>query len=301
MLAFLFPGQGSQKVGMLSNFFAHSSVFVETIAEASSMVGFDLKDLIQNGPAEKLNQTRFAQVALLASEIGLWRFWLNEKRQRPDYLAGHSLGEYSALVASNALSFSDGIKLVAERGSYMQAAVPEGLGAMLAVVGLDEEKVFLLCKEAGKGQVLAPANFNSLGQVVLAGEKEAILRAETLAKEMGAKMAKILAVSVPSHCPLMKPAAAKLASYLEKININLPEIPVLHNVDANSYHDPKEIKAALISQLENPVQWVNIIQKMNILGVNEFVECGPGKVICGLNKRIIADQTCNCLEDWQNW
>jgi len=288
-LAFIFPGQGSQSVGMLAELAAEFALVEETYAEASSELGYDLWQLVAEGPAEKLNQTQYTQPALLAAEIAMWRIWKQKPRTAPLFLAGHSMGEYSALVCANALDFPDAVNLVAERAKLMQQAVPEGQGGMMVIAGLEDEKIAGVCAEAAQNQILAPANYNSIGQTVLAGERAAVERAVDIAKQQGAKIAKLLTVSVPSHCELMKPAAEKLVSYLGNINIKNPVIPVINNVDVAVYNNADEVRDGLIRQLYNPVRWVETIQFLYNKGINCLVECGPGKVLAGLNKRILKD------------
>ncbi len=288
-LAFIFPGQGSQSVGMLAELAAEFSLVEETYAEAADVLDYNLWQLVSRGPEEKLNKTEYTQPALLAAEISMWRIWQSKKNLGPVFLAGHSLGEYSALVCANAINFTDAVKLVAMRGKLMQQAVSEGQGAMVAIAGLDDEKIAQICKEAARDQILAPANYNAIGQTVLSGDYNAAVRAVNIAKKAGAKIAKLLNVSVPSHCELMKPAAEKLAQYLNKIDIKNPELPVINNVDVAIYNNVDEIRDGLIRQLYKPVRWVEIIKFMYSDGVNCLIECGPGKVLAGLNKRIVPD------------
>ncbi len=295
MIAFVFPGQGSQKINMLQDFY-QEAIVQEVFYEASEALGFSLLHVIQEDEA-KLNQTAFTQPAILASSIALYRLWLAETGIHPDYLAGHSLGEYSALVVAGVLSFRDAIKLVHLRGQLMQEAVPAGQGAMAVILGLDDRGVMDACAAAAQGGIVSAANFNAPGQVVIAGETLAVNRAMETAKVMGAKRALPLAVSVPSHCPLMRSAAEKLALHFEGITLAAPAIKIIHNVDAALHTDSAGIKEALVQQLDQPVLWVKSMQVLENLGVKVFVECGPGKVLTGLNKRIIADgQFCN-LED----
>jgi len=285
-LAFVFPGQGSQAVGMLKELAAEQAGVVATYDEASAVLGYDLWDVVQNGPAGKLNRTDVTQPAMLAAGIAVWRVWQAGNGPQPEVLAGHSLGEYSALVAAGSLMFTDAIRLVAERGRLMQDAVPAGSGAMAAILGLDDEAVIQLCAEAAGDDVVEAVNFNSPGQVVVAGDKAAVERAVSLAKERGAKRAVLLPVSVPSHCALMKPAAERLAEVLQDVEVRSPAIPVINNVDVAAPSDPDAIRDALVRQLYNPVRWVEIIRKMAAEGVDRLIECGPGKVLTGLNKRI---------------
>ncbi len=287
-IAFVFPGQGSQALGMLNQLATITPLVTETFAEASSHLGYDLWNLIQQGPAEKLNQTTYTQPALLAASIAIWRIWVKEQGQTPALLAGHSLGEYSACVAANAIDFAAAVKLVAERGRLMQEAVPDGVGAMAAIIGLTDLEVQGICEVAAKGQVLQPANFNAISQVVISGHRQAVERALVVAKEEGAKMAIELPVSVPSHCELMKPASVHLSSYLTQLPFQKPTIPIINNVDVTANNTAEAIRDSLIRQLYSPVRWVETIQSMHHQGVELIVECGPGKVLAGLNKRIEA-------------
>ncbi len=285
-IALVFPGQGSQAVGMLTELAAQSPLVSETFAEASQQLGYDLWDLAHNGPAEKLNQTTYTQPALLAASVAVWRVWKKHQGPIPVTTAGHSLGEYTALVCAEVLDFAAAIKLVAERGRLMQEAVPEGIGAMAAIVGLNEVKIQELCELAAQGQVLQPANYNAIGQVVLAGHRQAIERALVLAKEAGAKMAKELPVSAPSHCELMRAASERLAMYLTSLTLQAPKISIINNVDVTINSSADMIKDALVRQLYKPVRWVETIQLMAKQGIELIIECGPGKVLAGLNKRI---------------
>ena len=285
-LAFVFPGQGSQSIGMLDQLATEYPLVQETFIEASDALGYDIWELVTSGPDVALNQTERTQPAMLAAGIAVWRVWQSLTNIHPDYLAGHSLGEYTALVAAGALSFTDAIKLVEMRGQFMQQAVPEGQGAMAAILGLDDNAVKTICIDAADEQVVEAVNFNSPGQVVIAGNVEAVTKATELAKEQGAKRALLLPVSVPSHCALMKPAAEKLAKALTDIPVHKTRIPVLHNVNVSAAVDEDEIKALLIQQLHNPVRWVETIQALSDTGVDKIVECGPGKVLAGLTKRI---------------
>ncbi len=284
-LAFLFPGQGSQQVGMLADY-VNEPVVVNTLAEASDVLKLDLLSLFQNGPAEKLNQTDITQPALLAASVALWRLWTSRTAVRPLCLAGHSLGEYSALVCAGSLAFADGVSLVNKRGLYMQEAVAAGEGAMAAVLGLDDHAVLAACEAAVEGQVVEAANFNAPGQVVIAGHVAAVRLAVKRAIEEGARKAMVLPVSVPSHCTLMKPAAHKLAAELNTLSLSMPSIPVLHNVSADVCADEETIRKHLVAQLYSPVRWVETINTLIERQVTHFVECGPGKVLAGLNKRI---------------
>ncbi len=284
--AIAFPGQGSQSVGMLAELAAEYPVVKATFDEASQVLGYDLFQLVMDGPAEELNKTWRTQPALLTSSVALWRVWQSLNAPMPAVMAGHSLGEYSALVCSGALAFADAVKLVELRGLAMQEAVPEGVGAMAAIIGLDNESIAANCEKAAQGQVVSPVNFNSPGQVVIAGHKEAVERANVLMKESGAKRALPLPVSVPSHCALMKPAAEKLAVALQSIEIKAPAISVINNVDVSPETDAARIKDALVRQLFSPVRWTETIEAVANAGVEFEVEMGPGKVLSGLVKRI---------------
>lgn len=286
-LAFVFPGQGSQSVGMLTELAETNPEIKDTFAQASDVLGFDLWAMVSNGPAEELNQTHNTQPAMLAAGVSLWRIWCQQSDSRPAYMAGHSLGEYTALVCAGVLDFSDAIAMVAARGHYMQQAVPDGVGAMAAVLGLTDEQVVQVCADAAQGQVCAAVNFNSPGQVVIAGNADAIDRAMLAAKEVGAKRALKLPVSVPSHCALMQPAAEKLYAKMQEINFAQANVTLLHNVDVREHKDAAEIRLALKQQLFMPVRWVDTINSLAEQGVTTLVEMGPGKVLVGLNKRIV--------------
>ena len=283
--AFVFPGQGSQTLGMLADVAATTPLIELTFAEASEGLGYNLWDLVQNDE-EKLNQTQYTQPALLTASIALWRLWLEKGGEKPAFLAGHSLGEYSALVASGVLSLKDAVVLVQARGEFMQAAVPAGTGKMAAIIGLDDDKVRQACADSAQDEVVEAVNCNSPGQVVIAGSAAAVERAMEACKEAGAKRALPLPVSVPSHCALMKPAAEKLSEALEAINFNNPDIPVINNVDVSAEATADAIKDALIRQLYNPVRWTETVQRLKDEGVETLYECGPGNVLCGLAKRI---------------
>jgi [acyl-carrier-protein] S-malonyltransferase len=284
-LAFVFPGQGSQSVGMMQGWGDRAEVRA-TFAEASDALGQDLWKLVTDGPAELLNQTLNTQPAMLAADVAAWRVWQTAGGSAPALLAGHSLGEYAALVAAGALGFTDAVKLVRFRAEAMQAAVPEGVGAMAAILGLDDDAVRAVCADAAAGEVVEAVNLNSPGQVVIAGNKAAVERAMALAKEKGAKRALPLPVSVPSHSSLMLPAAEKLLAHLQGVTIVTPNIPVLHNTDVQSHTEPAAIRAALAKQLHTPVRWVETVQALKAAGIERVIECGPGKVLAGLNKRI---------------
>ena len=288
-LAFVFPGQGSQAVGMLGALAGVYPQVQETFQEASDALGYDLWNVVANGPAEALNQTQTTQPAMLASGIAVWRIWNAQGGMAPVVMAGHSLGEYSALVASGVLNFADAIRLVAERGRLMQEAVPAGEGAMAAILGLDDLAVKELCSASAEGEVLSAVNFNAPGQVVIAGTANAIGRAVVAAKEAGAKRAIPLPVSVPSHCALMEGAAEKLAEQLAASTLDRANIPVINNVDVAIVDSADAIQSALAKQLHQPVRWVETVQKMAADGVDTMIECGPGKVLAGLNKRITKE------------
>lgn len=284
-LAFIFPGQGSQVEGMLSDV-ANEPVVAATLQEANDALGYDLRALILEGSKEELGKTVVTQPALLTVSVALWRLWCEKSDIRPAFLAGHSLGEYSALVAGNVLSFTDAVKLVSKRASYMQDAVQPGEGAMAAILGMEDAAVVELCAEAAGDDVLSAVNFNSPGQVVIAGTAAAVERASVLAKEKGARKVMPLPVSVPSHCLLMKPAADRLAVDMDNIIFSVPAITVIHNVDVKSHNDAATIKTSLIEQLYQPVRWTETVESMVAEGVTQLVECGPSKVLTGLTKRI---------------
>jgi [acyl-carrier-protein] S-malonyltransferase len=283
--AFVFPGQGSQSVGMMAAY-GDAVPLRDAFAEASAALGQDLWALVAEGPADRLNQTVNTQPAMLAAGVAAYRLWQAEGGPTPAVMAGHSLGEYTALVCAGSLAFADAVRLVRLRADAMQSAVPEGVGAMAAVLGLDDAAIRAVCAEAALGEVLEAVNFNSPGQVVIAGHKAAVERGCILAKDKGAKRALPLPVSVPSHCALMKPAAEKLLVALNDIEIKTPDVPVLHNADVAGYADPMAIRDALARQLFSPVRWVETVQAMAAQGVQLIAECGPGKVLAGLNKRI---------------
>ena len=295
--AFVFPGQGSQSVGMLADVAAQYPIVEETFAEASAALGYDLWALVQQGPAEELNKTWQTQPALLTASVALWRVWQQAGGKAPAMMAGHSLGEYSALVCAGVIAFADAVRLVELRGKLMQDAVPEGTGAMSAIIGLDDESIAKACEEAAQGQVVSPVNYNSPGQVVIAGHKEAVERAGAACKAAGAKRALPLPVSVPSHCALMKPAAEKLAVELQNIAFNVPAIPVVNNVDVACATDPDEIRNALVRQLYSPVQWTKSVELMASRDITHLYEVGPGKVLTGLTKRIVDSLTASAINE----
>ena len=291
--AITFPGQGSQSVGMLADLAASHAIVRETFQEASDVLATDLWALAQNGPAEDLNQTHNTQPLMLAAGIAVWRVWGAQGGPDPELMAGHSLGEYSALVAGEAIGFGDAITLVRERGRLMQQAVPQGEGAMAAILGLSDEQVQAVCEQAAQGEVAEAVNFNSPGQVVVAGNAAAIDRAVELARQNGARRALLLDVSVPSHCALMREAAEQLGSIIQGIGIRMPRIPVVHNVNVMVAESPGEIRERLKQQLYSPVRWVETVQAIAAQGIPTLLEAGPGKVLTGLAKRI--DKSLNSL------
>ena len=285
--AFVFPGQGSQSLGMLAELGAQQRLITETFSEASEALGYDLWALIQNGPEERLNQTDKTQPAILTASIALWRLWLAEGGARPAYVAGHSLGEYSALVAAGSLPFAAAVKLVELRGQLMQQAVPAGQGGMAAILGLEDADVLAACAEAAQGDVVSAVNFNAPGQVVIAGSASAVERAIEACKARGAKRAMALPVSVPSHCELMRPAAERFAASVAAIDWQTPQIALVQNTSAAVVNDLDTLKRDLLAQLYSPVRWVESMQRLAECGVTALVECGPGKVLSGLNKRCV--------------
>lgn len=285
-LAFVFPGQGSQHLGMLSELAEQHPIIEQTFQEASEALGQDLWALAQSGPEEALNSTENTQPVLLTSGVALWRLWDQLDGVAPSVMAGHSLGEYTALVCAGAVDFADGVRLVRARGEYMQQAVPAGTGGMAAILGLDDAAVADACATAAQGAVVSAVNFNCPGQVVIAGEKAAVERAIEACKAAGAKRAIPLPVSVPSHCALMKPAAERMGEVLASIELRMPIIKVIQNVTAEAPGDIEELKANLLSQLYSPVLWTASVQNMVTCGVKTTIECGPGKVLAGLNKKI---------------
>lgn len=284
--AFIFPGQGSQSVSMFAELSESFSQVKETFDEASDALGYDLWALVQNGPETELNQTDKTQPAMLAAGIAVWRCWQSVSDYKPAFFAGHSLGEYTALVAAEAIDFKTAIKLVEKRGQLMQHAVPAGEGAMAAILGLEDDVVKAVCQQASAEGIVEAVNFNSPGQVVIAGSKAAVDKAVEIATETGAKRALLLPVSVPSHCALMRPAAEELSKELESVSIQAPQIPVIHNASVTATANPDEIRQLLAQQLYNPVRWVETVEWLAAQGVDTLVECGPGKVLAGLSKRI---------------
>ena len=298
-LAFVFPGQGSQEVGMLQDMSGTQSLVSETFAEASAVLGYDLWELIQQGPAEQLNRTEFTQPALLTASVALWRVAQQRGIVSVDLVAGHSLGEYSALVAAGVVEFGDAVRLVQQRGQFMQSAVPVGVGGMAAVLGLDDDKVSSICRTittaiTGDGVVQA-ANYNSPGQVVIAGTNDALAEAIDACKAAGAKRAMALSVSAPFHSALMQPAADKMAEALAGINFQVPSIDIIQNVDAQYCSDPTLIRENLVKQMYSAVRWTESVQRMAADGVTVVVECGPGKVLSGLNRRIDKSLTSHSI------
>ena len=292
-LAFVFPGQGSQSIGMMAELYDAHEIVRDTFGEASDALGIDLWTLISNGPEEQLNQTHNTQPAMLVSGVASWRVWQENGGIDAALMAGHSLGEYSALTCAGVMDLADAVKLVAQRGRLMQEAVPDGVGAMAAVLGLDDDAVRKVCDDSAEGQVLQAVNYNTPGQVVIAGNAEAVDRAIVNAKDAGAKRALKLPVSVPSHCDLMRPAADKLGEYLQSMEFSEPTTPVIHNVSAQVVDSVEQMKQSLVEQLYQPVLWVDSVRAIASAGVTTMIEMGPGKVLTGLNKRI--DKSVNTL------
>lgn len=295
--AMVFPGQGSQTVGMLADLATQFPIVEQTFAEASDALGYDLWKLVQEGPAEELNKTWQTQPALLAASVAIYRVWQQQNGAQPAMMAGHSLGEYSALVCAGVLDFKQAIRLVELRGRLMQEAVPAGTGAMSAIIGLDNDAIAKACEESAQGEVVSPVNFNSPGQVVIAGNKDAVERAGAACKAAGAKRALPLPVSVPSHCALMKPAAEKLAVALQEVTFNAPQFAVINNVDVKAETSPEAIRDALVRQLYSPVRWSESVEFMAGEGVEHLLEVGPGKVLTGLTKRIVDTMTAAAIND----
>ncbi|KGK81454.1 malonyl CoA-ACP transacylase [Stutzerimonas degradans] len=285
--AFVFPGQGSQSLGMLAELGVQQSLVIDTFAEASAALGYDIWALIQQGPEEQLNQTDKTQPAILAASVALWRLWLAEGGARPAFVAGHSLGEYSALVAAGSLPFAEAVKLVELRGQLMQQAVSAGLGGMAAILGLEDADVLAACVEAAQGEIVSAVNFNAPGQVVIAGNAAAVERAIEACKARGAKRAMALPVSVPSHCELMRPAAERFADAIAAVAWQAPQIALVQNVSAAVVADLQTLQRDLLAQLYSPVRWVESMVALSERGVTDLVECGPGKVLSGLNKRCV--------------
>ena len=294
--AFVFPGQGSQAVGML-NGFADNKVVQDTLAEASDALGFDLGKMIAEGPKEDLDLTTNTQPVMLSSSVAFYRAWIAAGGAVPEVVAGHSLGEFSALVASGVIPFADAVKLVRFRAQAMQEAVPVGQGGMAAIIGLTGDEVKAACTEAAQGEVVEPANFNSPTQIVIAGHKTALARACDTAKARGAKRALMLPVSAPFHSSLLQPASVRLADYMSKLEFSAPKIPLINNVDVAILNNPEEIKDALVRQVASSVRWVETIEKMAGMGITHVIECGPGKVLAGLSKRIDSSLTGDAIVD----
>ncbi len=293
--AFLFPGQGSQSVGMMSDLAVGFELVKSTFNEASGVLGFDLWALVANGPAEKLDRTDLTQPVMLVAGVASWRCWQMAGGVQPDFFAGHSLGEYTALVAAGVMQFEDAVAIVAERGRLMSKATPAGTGSMAAVLGLEEQQLNQICSKVAHGDTVACANFNAPGQVVISGHKSAVERAAEMAKKVGARRVLPLPVSVPCHCSLMKPAAAKLQEILLATHFSEGRVPVIQNADACAYTDAEQIREALGRQLWQPVRWTETIHVLLDAGVDHFTECGPGKVLAGLNRRISRRSAINAL------
>lgn len=296
-LAFVFPGQGSQTVGMLADLASAYTEVKDCFGEASEALGRDLWSLAQEGPADKQNLTQNTQPLVLTASVAIWRIWQKQAILKPAYMAGHSLGEYTALVCADSLSFIDAVKLVEKRACFMQQAVAEGEGSMAAILGLELDVLINICDEAAENEVVSAVNFNAPGQIVIAGNTHAVNRAIELAKAQGAKRALALAVSVPSHCALMEPAAAKMSTEMINMTFSTPSMAVLHNTDVLSHSDAPSIKKALEKQLYTPVRWTETIETLVKNKVNTVVECGPGKVLSGLNKRIDKTLELHSLTD----
>ncbi len=295
-LAFVFPGQGSQKIGMLAEAAEVFPLIKDVFSEASEALGYDMWHLVQQGEQDEINLTEKTQPILLTSSVALWRVWQDKGGLLPAVMSGHSLGEFTALVCAGALEFSDAVKLVRARGQFMQTAVPVGEGAMAAIIGLDDELINQICQDAAQGECVQAVNYNSPGQVVIAGKAAAVERAIDKLEEAGAKRALPLPVSAPFHTDMMRPAGEKLAVELQSVTINTPEIPVMHNVHAKTESDPENIRSLLVEQIYSPVKWTSCVQAMVEMGITSTVECGPGKVLSGLNKRIHSPMDCYAIE-----
>jgi [acyl-carrier-protein] S-malonyltransferase len=292
---FVFPGQGSHSVGMLAELAARDADVIQTFGEASAVLGYDLWQLVQQGPAERLNETVHTQPAMLVAGVATWRYWLKAGGKAPAAVAGHSLGEYTALVAAGVLEFGDAVRLVRERAQRMQEAVPAGVGAIAAVLGLEDDQVAAACQEAAQGEVVEPVNFNSPGQLVIAGHAAAVQRALEACKTRGAKRALLLPMSVPAHSSLMQRAAQGFASTLRTARLGAPAIAFWSPVDARAHASAEDIRGLLVSQLASPVRWTTLVQAMIDAGLTRLVECGPGKVLTGLNRRIDKRPEVQCL------
>ena len=295
-LAFVFPGQGSQKIGMLAELAEQNPIIETTFNEASEVLGYDMWQLIQQGTQEDINLTQRTQPILLTCSVAIWRLWNQKQGASPSQMAGHSLGEWSALVCANVIDFADGLKIVEARGKYMQQAVPVGQGAMAAIIGLDDQAILEACNEASVLGVVDAVNFNAPGQVVIAGSNEAVERAMEICKVAGAKRALPLPVSAPFHTSLMKPAVDNLADMVNAVTFRSPEVPIMHNVHAQNEQDPQAIKALMLEQIYSPVKWVDCVRQLKLSGVSTLVECGPGKVLSGLVKRIDRELTAVATE-----
>ena len=285
-LAFVFPGQGSQKIGMLADLAEHNPIIQKTFTEASDVLGYDMWHLIQQGAQEDINLTQRTQPILLTCSVAIWRLWNEKNGALPSQMAGHSLGEWSALVCANVIDFADGLRIVEARGKYMQQAVPVGQGAMAAIIGLEDQAILDACFEASSLGVVDAVNFNAPGQVVIAGSNDAVERAMEMCKSAGAKRALPLPVSAPFHTSLMKPAADNLAEMVNAVTFRAPEVPIMHNVHANNENDPQVIKKLMLEQIYSPVRWVDCVKQLKNNGASTLIECGPGKVLSGLSKRI---------------
>ncbi len=296
-LAFVFPGQGSQKIGMLASLASINTVVLDTFSEASEALGYDLWELVQSGEQEAINLTKRTQPILLASSVAIWRLWQEKSGPSPSLLAGHSLGEWSALVCSGVLGFTNALKIVRARGAYMQKAVPLGVGAMAAILGLDDQAVMGACDTARQGEVVDAVNFNAPGQIVIAGSALAVERAIELCKASGAKRVLPLPVSAPFHTSLMHPAAENLADLVNSTVFSAPQIPVIHNVHAQIESNPDAIKTLMLEQIYKPVMWVDCVKALKAQGVEILVECGPGRVLNGLSKRIDRELTSYATDD----
>lgn len=296
-LAFVFPGQGSQKIGMLADLAEQNPIIEKTFSEASDVLGYDMWQLIQQGAQEDINLTQRTQPILLTCSVAIWRLWNEKQGAVPSQMAGHSLGEWSALVCANVIDFADGLRIVEARGKYMQQAVPVGQGAMAAIIGLDDQAILDACTEARDLGVVDAVNFNAPGQVVIAGSNDAVERAMEICKSAGAKRALPLPVSAPFHTSLMKPAADNLADMVNAVSFRAPEVPIMHNVHAKNEQDPEAIKALMLEQIYSPVKWVDCVKQLKESGINTIVECGPGKVLSGLCKRIDRDLTSVATEN----
>jgi [acyl-carrier-protein] S-malonyltransferase len=294
--AIVFPGQGSQSVGMM-NGFADLPVVEKTFLQANAILNVDLWAMVRDGPAEALNQTVNTQPVMLVAGVAVWRAWQEKKGPLPSWFAGHSLGEYSALVAAESIRFEDALPLVRFRAQAMQEAVPEGTGGIAAILGIDADTARQVCAEAAQGEVVEPANLNAPGQIVIAGHRSAVERAMEIARQKGAKRAVMLPMSAPSHCSLMKPAAERLRERLEQIEVRKPIVPVVQNRFVQAFDDPARIRQALVEQLYNPVRWIETIEYFGHKGVKRVAECGPGKVLTGMSRRIVPDIEYIAIQD----